>query len=435
MRETSAVRKQLQETPDLLTLCASEPEFFPAVLESHSYHPKTGRYSILFAAPDQIKTANTPEQLRNLLAFIDQPMHGASVDLPFDHGWFIYLSYEAAAALESRLQDLPVHPDEPLAVAIHCQGSVVIDHETKNSFLQAVDLKTLTQIEQHMAAAHVFAAPGHLQGDLFEPDSGRFVRNIDEALEYIKSGDIYQANLSHEWSMLGREKITPAELYYHLSHSNPAPFAGLLQLDDFAVISSSPERLVSLYDGVLETRPIAGTRPRAEGAEEDDRLTRELIAHPKERAEHIMLIDLQRNDLGRISIAGSVEVDELMVIESYQRVHHIVSNVRSKIKPGVRLFEVLQALFPGGTITGCPKIRCMEIIAELEEKPRGAYTGSFGYINSCGNLDLNILIRSMSLVKGKKLSMHAGAGIVYDSIAEKELAETHHKIRALIESL
>ena len=435
MRTSKTARKQLQETPDLLTLCAANPAYFPAVLESHSYHPKTGRYSILFAAPDQIETANTPEQLHQLLNTIDRPMYGASVDLPFDHGWFLYLSYEAAAAMEPRLKDLMPHADEPLAVAIHCQGSVVIDHETQDTYLQATDTAILQAIEQAMAEAQVFDVPGHLQGELFEPDSERFISNIEQALSYIRSGDIYQANLSHEWSMLGREKITPAELYYHLSHANPAPFAGMLQLDDFAVISSSPERLVSLYDGVLETRPIAGTRPRAEDAAEDARITRELIAHPKERAEHIMLIDLQRNDLGRISVAGSVEVDELMVIESYQRVHHIVSNVRSQIKPEVRLFEILQALFPGGTITGCPKIRCMEIIAELEEKPRGAYTGSFGYINSCGNLDLNILIRSMSLVNGQKLSMHAGAGIVYDSIAAKELAETRHKIRALIESL
>ena len=435
MRTFSTVRKQLKKTPDLLALCAQAPGYFPAVLNSHSYHPKTGRYSILFAAPERIEIATNPSELQQLLQAVDSKLHGAPADLPFDHGWFLYLSYEAAMALEPKLYDLPQHPHEPLAAAILCQGSVVIDHKTGDCYVQAQDAEVLATIEKHVADHVPFEPLEHVQGDLIEPDAQAFMDQIHRAKEYINAGDIYQANLSHEWGMHSQQKARPVDVYHYLSQANPAPFAGLLQLPDFAVISSSPERLVRLYDGLLETRPIAGTRPRAKNAEDDALISRELIGHPKERAEHIMLIDLQRNDLGRISVAGSVEVDELMVIESYQRVHHIVSNVRSRIKPDVSLFEILQALFPGGTITGCPKIRCMEIICELEQKPRGAYTGSFGYINSCGNLDLNILIRSMSLRNGQHLSMHAGAGIVYDSIAKKELAETRHKIQALIESL
>jgi anthranilate synthase component 1 len=220
---------------------------------------------------------------------------------------------------------------------------------------------------------------------------------------------------------------------------NPAPFACLVNLDDvnnqaWSIISSSPERLVRVRDDWVDTRPIAGTRKRSESVAADQALMAELIAHPKERAEHIMLIDLERNDLGRISQPGSVEVNELMVIESYQHVHHIVSNVRGKLQPQLTPLQVIEAMFPGGTITGCPKVRCMEIIAELEPSPREAYTGSVGYINYDGSLDFNILIRSF-IQQGRALRFRAGAGIVIDSDPLAELAETRHKAKGLLRAL
>jgi len=181
----------------------------------------------------------------------------------------------------------------------------------------------------------------------------------------------------------------------------------------------------------VETRPIAGTRPRDEERQRDQAYSSELLAHPKERAEHVMLIDLERNDLGRISRPGSVEVNELMVLESFAHVHHIVSNVRGRLCAGVTPGEVIRAVFPGGTITGCPKVRCMEIIAELEGVGRGAYTGSMGYLNRDGSLDLNILIRTL-VMAGGKVSFRAGAGIVADSVAERELEETRAKARGLL---
>jgi anthranilate synthase component 1 len=205
-------------------------------------------------------------------------------------------------------------------------------------------------------------------------------------------------------------------------------------LDGIAVISSSPERLVESRDGWVTTRPIAGTRPRGADRALDDQLARELHAHPKERAEHVMLIDLERNDLGRICEAGTVHVDEFMAIESYAHVHHIVSNVRGKLRPEVTPGEVLAAVFPGGTITGCPKVRCMEIIAELEQVARGAYTGSLGYLNLDGSMDMNILIRSLQL-RGTELTLRAGAGIVADSIPERELEETRAKARGVLRAL
>jgi len=219
-----------------------------------------------------------------------------------------------------------------------------------------------------------------------------------------------------------------------LSGANPAPFAGLARWRDSTIISSSPERLLEVRDGVASTRPIAGTRPRAANRDDDDRLSDELFANAKERAEHIMLIDLERNDLGRVCTAGSVEVDEMMALESYAHVHHIVSNVRGRLRDGIAPGEAIRAVFPGGTITGCPKIRCMEIIRELEGVARGAYTGSFGYLNRDGSLDLNILIRTMVL-QGRTLSLRAGAGIVADSEPRAELAETRAKAEGMLRSL
>jgi anthranilate synthase component 1 len=187
-------------------------------------------------------------------------------------------------------------------------------------------------------------------------------------------------------------------------------------------------------DGIAATRPIAGTRPRSRSAKTDAAYSDELLAHPKERAEHIMLIDLERNDLGRICVPGSIEVNELMVLESYAHVHHIVSNVRGRLRDSVQPGQVIRAMFPGGTITGCPKVRCMEIIAELEQEAREAYTGSMGYLNRDGSMDLNILIRSM-VSDGNRLRLRAGAGIVADSVAAAELDETRAKARGLLRAL
>jgi anthranilate synthase component 1 len=210
-------------------------------------------------------------------------------------------------------------------------------------------------------------------------------------------------------------------------------------LQNMTIISSSPERLVCSRRGIVETRPIAGTRPRDEDRQSDDALAKELLSHPKEQAEHIMLIDLERNDLGRVCRPGSIEVNELMVLESWQHVHHIVSNVRGELESNKSPVDVLRAVFPGGTITGCPKVRCMEILAEMEQQARGAYTGSLGYINNDGSMDFNILIRTMVRTtegegenNNNKITFRAGGGIVSDSIAVNELEETRAKAKGLL---
>jgi anthranilate synthase component 1/para-aminobenzoate synthetase component 1 len=257
----------------------------------------------------------------------------------------------------------------------------------------------------------------------------QYVKMVDRAKRYIEEGDIYQANLSQRFE--AEFKGEPLDIYENLQQINPSPFSGYLKLGDLTLVSSSPERLVKIENGILETRPIAGTRPRGRNTEEDDHLTTELLLNEKEQAEHLMLVDLERNDLGRVCEYGSVQVTDQMFVEQYSHVSHIVSNIRGTLKPDVTFKEILKAVFPGGTITGCPKIRCMEIIDELEPVARGPYSGSFGYIGFADYIDLNIIIRTI-LLKDNKAYFHVGAGIVADSIPEKEYQETLDKAAAMI---
>ncbi|TAM33611.1 MAG: aminodeoxychorismate synthase, component I, partial [Nevskiaceae bacterium] len=266
----------------------------------------------------------------------------------------------------------------------------------------------------------------------------RHLSGVRKVLDYLRAGDTFQINLSRAWRAKLKPGITSCQIYRSLRSRNPAPFAGLARLGSSTVLSSSPERLISIekVDGKrrAQTRPIAGTRPRSEQAGEDAALRRQLIGSLKERAEHVMLIDLERNDLGRVCEPGSIEVSELMTVESYTHVHHIVSNVRGWLRTEVGPGEAIAAVFPGGTITGCPKVRSMEIIAELEGEGRGAYTGAMGYLSRSGRLDLNILIRSL-VVEDGEVSLRAGGGIVADSTPEAELAETRAKAKGLLRAL
>ncbi|MGP0629679.1 anthranilate synthase component I family protein [Nitrospina sp. 32_T5] len=255
---------------------------------------------------------------------------------------------------------------------------------------------------------------------------------VERAKTYIEEGDIYQANLAQRLSI--DYEGDPFPLYQRLRKVNPSPFSGYLKFDGLVLASSSPERLVKVVRDRVETRPIAGTRPRGKNEEDDARLSAELLLNEKEKAEHLMLVDLERNDLGRICEHGSVQVTDLMFLEQYSHVCHIVSNIEGRLKPGVDVVDILAAVFPGGTITGCPKIRCMEIIDELEPSLRGPYSGSFGYIGFDRHLDLNIIIRTI-LIQSGRAHFHVGAGIVADSIPEKEWQETLDKAAAMIQAL
>ena len=283
--------------------------------------------------------------------------------------------------------------------------------------------------------------PSSAEALTIAPDQSRerYIEQVRQCQEYICAGEIYQANLSHRFTI---DSLPPphrafqmaADLYERLRNVNPAPFSALLALDQVCLISSSPERLVRLNGCHLETRPIAGTRPRGRNSAEDKWMAEELLTNAKERAEHLMLVDLERNDLGRICRYGTVQVDEFMAVEQYSHVNHLVSNVTGTLRDGLDGFDAIRAVFPGGTITGVPKIRCMEIIESLEPVRRGPYTGSLGYVSWSGDLDLNIIIRTLVLARGRGY-LQVGSGIVADSDPAREYHETLLKAEGLLKAL
>ena len=423
---------------DLRHLHREHPTRYPFLLQSTAHGGVLGRFDILFAFPgDAIVASAAHRFLDDLDARWKQervpPVHS---ELPFLGGWFVYLGYELAAQIETGL-NLQSDPVLPAAFAVRCPAALIYDHAEETCWLVAESDQeaNLRQVRGDIEALDrdAIACKATLT-DIDEEPGERFTSAVVRAKEYIAAGDVYQANLSREWSAVVPDSVSASDIYDGLCRSNPGPFAGLARWQDIAIISSSPERLLRVRDGIASTRPIAGTRPRSEDVETDDSLSAELFAHPKERAEHVMLIDLERNDLGRVCRAGTVEVNEMMVLESYAHVHHIVSNVRGELRDNVTPGQAIAAVFPGGTITGCPKIRCMEIINELEEGPRGAYTGSFGYLNRDGNLDLNILIRTLVKHNGN-VTFRAGSGIVADSDPQAELEETRAKAKGLLRAI
>ena len=442
---------ELDHQPDLLGLQRAHPGLFPLLLESAAHGPR-GRFDVLLACAGEgffkradgglcdlsgaeLEGAGFLAELarRTGTQGAIQPAHG----LPFHGGWGLFLGYEISAEIEPVLR-LPADPGGmPQGAAWRCPAALVVDHALQRSFLVAEsDAQPLLQrIEALLADLPPAAAPEPPRlTELHEAPAEAYLDAVQSALDYIAAGDVFQVNLSRRWTGTLQADDPIGALYAALRAQNPAPFSGLAVLPDgSAVISSSPERLVSRRGERLETRPIAGTRPRLAGDDDAQRI-RELVAHPKERAEHIMLIDLERNDLGRVSRPGSVRVDELMAVESYAHVHHIESTVSGVLREGVGLAEVIRAVFPGGTITGCPKVRCMQIIAELEGEGRGAYTGALGWLDHGGDFDLNILIRSFAL-HGHTFSFRAGAGVVADSDPQRELAETRAKARGLLRAL
>lgn len=259
-----------------------------------------------------------------------------------------------------------------------------------------------------------------------------FMKGVEKAKEYIKAGDVIQVVLSQRFST--EVRCDPFDIYRALRSINPSPYLFYLKMDDMVLLGASPEVMVRLEDGRIELRPLAGTRKRGRTQEEDHAIERDLLADEKEKAEHIMLVDLGRNDLGRVSQIGSVKVTELMGVERYSHVMHIVSHIQSSLAPEKNAFDVLRAVFPAGTVSGAPKIRAMEIIGELESIRRGPYGGAVGYFSFSGNMDTCITIRSV-LIKDRKVYIQAGAGIVADSEPEKEYEETLNKARAIFRAI
>ncbi|WP_018879114.1 MULTISPECIES: aminodeoxychorismate synthase component I [unclassified Thioalkalivibrio] len=431
---------------DFAALARRFPERYPHLLESALIGQAPARFSILFAFPGRTLSTAAGE---DILQALDQDLSGVPelapddtphAHLPFLGGWFLYAGYELSWGLEPALGECRSDPWLPDALLTYFPAALIHDHHAGRTWFvdETDDAERRAQVERDLEAVQedADAACSPLPDlSLQEEDPAQYREAVLRGLEYIRAGDTFQVNLSREWHATAAAPLDPAVLYMRLRQANAAPFAAWLQLPGAHVISSSPERLVSVERGEIETRPIAGTRRRDADADKDRRLFSELNFNLKERAEHVMLVDLERNDVGRVAEIGSVRVAELMTIESYRRVHHIVSSIVGRLRPGTTAADVLRAVFPGGTITGCPKIRSMQIIQELEQyAPRGAYTGACGYVSRHGRMDTNILIRTL-VAHGNELRFRAGAGIVADSDPERELEETRHKARGLLEAL
>ncbi|MAJ56547.1 MAG: aminodeoxychorismate synthase, component I [Candidatus Pelagibacter sp.] len=433
---------------DLLSLQSIDINKYPYLLESSSRGNKKNRYSILFFKP-KVLLQKTKDDKNNFLNEFDRIWNKEKVEqdnfyfnnkkVPFCGGWFLYLGYELVEEIEPRLS-IPKSPFKlPTAFASRVNTAIIFDHvdnevlitsDDKDSFYNDIkdiekDLsKILNQNKKSSGTIKILT-----KGSEFEHQE-----QVRRCINYIFQGEIFQANLSRLWKFQIDKRINEIEIYRELRNKNPSPFAGLINFKQSNIICSSPERLVSVNGDFLETRPIAGTRPRGSSGLQDIELSMELINSDKEKAEHLMLVDLERNDISKVCKPGSVKVNEMMTIESYAHVHHIVSNICGLKKENITPGKIIRSLFPGGTITGCPKVRCMEILGELEREGRGPYTGSLGYVTHNGNMDLNILIRSM-LKENEFLYFRAGGGIVADSIPENETFETEAKANGMLKAL
>jgi anthranilate synthase component 1 len=455
------------EQPDLTALHELNPARYPYLLQSIAQSTQHVQFDILFALPQQtlslensgallLRTVDseiTPLNTQSeFLAVFDERWRAlqkttntttSHPEIPFRGGWFLFLGYELVQQIEPSLT-LPVDTanDLPMAFATHIPIAVVINRGSGEWYFisepEYEDQLSLVRHDIESIAVSNFSrnteSSATIIKSIFEEPGENYLSGVKRIKEYIKEGDVFQVNLSRLWTAELQPNVSDITLYRRLMQSNPAPFFALATYKQHSIISSSPERLVKVSGDQIETRPIAGTRPRGDTEGLDAEKLQELIGHPKERAEHIMLIDLERNDLGRVCKSGTVKVNELMTLETYAHVHHIVSNIEGTLREDITPGDVIRAVFPGGTITGCPKVRCMEIIAELEAQPRGAYTGSLGYVNHDGSMDLNILIRTL-VKNANQITLRAGAGIVADSDPQKELEETRAKAKGLLLAL
>jgi anthranilate synthase component I len=441
------------------------------LLESVKGSEKIGRYSVIGTRPFLVfqskgdathildgvyETRAQGNPFRELRRLVRQTPVARVADLPcFTGGAVGMIGYDAVQFFEKLPETAVDDLDLPDLYFLFVDTVLVFDHVAAELVLIHVPLLRASAADRSALQAAYRRGVGTLEElarrvltPVVEPEGTpppgtlavvpqmtqeHYMGMVRRAKEYIRMGDIFQANLSQRLSApIG--DLDPFRLYGVLREINPSPFAAFLDLPEFQLVSSSPERLIRLRDRVVDTRPIAGTRPRGKDAKGDRAMSAELMTNEKERAEHIMLIDLERNDIGRVCDYGSVRVDELMVLEEYSHVIHIVSNVRGKLHEKKDLFDLIRATFPGGTITGVPKVRCMEIIDELEPVRRGPYTGSVGYLGFNGDMDLNIIIRTF-VIRDGMAHVQVGAGIVADSDPEREYDETLHKADALLQSL
>jgi anthranilate synthase component 1 len=426
------------------------------LFESSAKHQESGRYS--FIALDPIAEL-TGDQSGYSLAYVNgeqekgsepiieklktmMPIHPESYPFSFFGGAIGYFGYETAFYSEKigeLLQDPLEMPDIHL---MFYDTFLIYDHLKQTVTIAAIDLFKNGRTQEDMSTAidsiytDLQNGPSHLdetEASLdFKPmiDESTFIQMVETAKEHIVKGDIFQVVLSQRFS--SPFEGNPFTLYRGLRTSNPSPYMFYMDFETYTILGTSPESLVKVNNGIVTTNPIAGTKPRGKTPEEDEQTAKDLLNDPKEIAEHRMLVDLGRNDIGRISEIGSVKIEKYMKIEYYKFVMHIVSEVTGRLNKDAHVLDVLTACLPAGTVSGAPKIRAMQIINQLETTRRGVYAGAVGYISVTGNMDLALAIRTM-VVKDHQAHVQAGAGIVYDSIPKSEYEETLNKARALLE--
>jgi anthranilate synthase component 1 len=375
---------------------------------------------------ERLKTSDPLEELKRLV-----PPSSVSGPFRFIGGAVGYVSYDAARYWE-RLPKTTVDdtglPD--LQFGVYRDG-VVFDHERRETYYYSLGE---SRFDEAFRVAKTAAQRAEVIASPPKPvvEREEFEDMVTKAKGHIMDGDIFQAVLSRRYDLEVRGELSG--FYEALSEINPSPYMYFLKFGERRIVGSSPEMLVRVEDGRVETYPIAGTRPRVEDEQENARLSKELLEDPKETAEHIMLVDLARNDVGRVSRYGSVGVPELMTVEQYSHVQHIVSHVVGEMREGLDAYDALRAVFPAGTVSGAPKVRAMEIIEELERYRRGPYAGAVGYFSFNGNADFAITIRTL-VSEGTKCSVQAGAGIVADSVPSNECKETEAKAEGLFRAM
>ena len=425
------------------------------LLESVEGGERLARYSFIGTEPYRVLSTKTEDKVNPLPLIAEELQKHKMVtvaDLPrFGGGAVGYLSYEVA----SRFEELPSPASDPLglpeALFMFVDTMLVFDHVShKIKVLSHVHLDGDIDDEYQKAVAKIDSLVERLSQPI-KPNqdtkpsishinhtlSSNFSReefeaSVDKIKKYITAGEAIQVVLSQRLAQ--PVDAAPFEIYRALRSLNPSPYMFFLDFNDFHIIGASPEILVRVEGGMVMTRPLAGTRRRGKDQAEDTMLEQELRSDEKERAEHIMLVDLGRNDIGRVSEPGTVEVSDLMDVERYSHVMHLVTHVQGKLRRDLNIFDALQACFPAGTVAGAPKIRAMEIIAELEPEKRGPYAGAAGYFSFSGNMDMAIAIRTMVVSKGVAY-VQAGCGVVYDSIPEREYKETMSKAQALLKAI
>lgn len=427
-------------------------------LDSGRDHEGMGRYSIIAVRPFEKLVSKNKRTLiikgEETVSFEGNPFDvvrnklesyqmSYKSDLPFVGGAVGYFGYDLCHHVEKLPRTAVDDVDIPDLYLCFYHGAIVIDHKEACVYITDAELKPgaeerTRQIEAEIEKAQSNLDPievkDHLGQVEFKPnmDKETYLNGVRRIKEYIHTGDIYQANMTQRFETVLRHK--PIELYKKLREINPAPFAAYLDFGNGQIVSSSPERFLKVRDGKIETRPIKGTLPRGKTPEEDEALKVKLQNSMKDRSELLMIVDLERNDLSRVAKTGTVEVPELFVIESYATVHHLVSTVTAELSENKSIADLLEASFPGGSITGAPKIMAMKVIDELEPTQRGIYTGSIGYIDFNGNADLNIVIRTV-VCKDDTAYFQVGGGIVWDSDEYLEYDETLDKARALMNAL